>query len=272
MDDTLKQIKEKATSGDAEAQFGLGIMYYSGEEVSKNYKEAMKWYAKAAEQGHLEAQLNLGIMYRCGEGGAKNYSEAYKWLFQVAMADIDETEDINCFCGLSFTKQNAQFNLGEMYYLGDGVEQNYKEAFKWFTKSAEQKNEKALIALGNMYYYGDGIHRDYKKAFELFMKAAGHNYEENMGIQFILGVMYAEGQGVVQNYMEAYKWFLIVGMNAENVTVSFGATPEEIVEAKGFRQKEKVYRDKISERITAGQIKDSQKRAKEFVESKSIPF
>ena len=33
----------------------------------------------------------------------------------------------------------AQYNLALMYYRGDGVEKNINEAIKWFKKSAQQR-------------------------------------------------------------------------------------------------------------------------------------
>lgn len=38
---------------------------------------------------------------------------------------------------------SAQNELGDCYYYGLGVEQNYEEAVKWYRKSAEQGNEYA---------------------------------------------------------------------------------------------------------------------------------
>lgn len=37
-------------------------MYYNGEGVKKDYKEAIKWYSKAAEQGQENAKENLKIV------------------------------------------------------------------------------------------------------------------------------------------------------------------------------------------------------------------
>ena len=48
-----------AEQGDAEAQCGLGEMYYGGEGVPQDYAEAIKWWKLAAKQGHEEAQYNL---------------------------------------------------------------------------------------------------------------------------------------------------------------------------------------------------------------------
>ena len=38
---------------------------------------------------------------------------------------------------------SAQNSLGACYYNGEGVEQNYTEAVKWFRKAAEQGHEDA---------------------------------------------------------------------------------------------------------------------------------
>ena len=43
-------------------------MYYKGEGVTQDYKEAVKWYQLSAEQGHPEAQYKLGVMHENGKG------------------------------------------------------------------------------------------------------------------------------------------------------------------------------------------------------------
>ena len=45
----FEAIKRKAEQGDEVAQFNLGRLYYLGEGVEKDLKEAMKWFRKAAE-------------------------------------------------------------------------------------------------------------------------------------------------------------------------------------------------------------------------------
>jgi len=44
----------------------------------------------------------------------------------------------------------AQFNLGVMYFMGEGVEQSYNTAFEWFTLSADQGNADAQFFLLNL--------------------------------------------------------------------------------------------------------------------------
>ncbi|KPK25754.1 MAG: hypothetical protein AMJ61_11050 [Desulfobacterales bacterium SG8_35_2] len=66
----------------------------------------------------------------------------------------------------------AQFERGLMYYWGQGTPQNYKEALKWFNKSAKQGNPDAQYVLGGMYYLGDGVQQDYVLAHMWFDLAA----------------------------------------------------------------------------------------------------
>jgi len=73
-----------AEQGNAEAQFGLGVTYYLGQGVKKNYTEALKWFSKAAEQGKGDAQLNLGTMYSRGQGVPPDYGAAVTWYRKAA--------------------------------------------------------------------------------------------------------------------------------------------------------------------------------------------
>jgi hypothetical protein len=39
-------------------------MYYKGNAVPADEKQAVYWFRKAAEQGHADAQYTLGLLYR----------------------------------------------------------------------------------------------------------------------------------------------------------------------------------------------------------------
>ncbi|MEW5912716.1 MAG: tetratricopeptide repeat protein [Thermodesulfobacteriota bacterium] len=75
-----REFKPLAAKGDAVAQYNLGVMYYKGQGVPKDYKQAACWYRKAAEQGHTSAQYSLGAMYSKGEGVPKDNVLAHMWL------------------------------------------------------------------------------------------------------------------------------------------------------------------------------------------------
>jgi len=79
---------------------------------------------------------------------------------------------------------SAQYNLGLMYYKGQGVLQDYKTAVKWYRLAAEQGNANAQSNLGLMYYKGQGVLQDYKTAVKWYRLAAEQgnaNAQSNLG-------------------------------------------------------------------------------------------
>ena len=56
-------------------------MYWSGEGVPRDHKEAARLYLLAANQGYARAQNDIGFMLGFGEGvPPRDDVEAYKWL------------------------------------------------------------------------------------------------------------------------------------------------------------------------------------------------
>ena len=98
----------------------------------------------------------------------------------------------------------AQNRLGICYYAGEGIEQDYVEAVKWFQKSAEQGYKWGQYYLAIHYANGNGVEQNYEEAVKWYRKAAeqGHKDAQNR-----LGVCYYNGSGVEQNYEEAVKWY-----------------------------------------------------------------
>ena len=66
----------------------------------------------------------------------------------------------------------AQFNLGVMYRIGEGVPQDDAEAARWYSKAAEQGDANAQNNLGVMYRIGLGVPLDYAHAHMWFNLAA----------------------------------------------------------------------------------------------------
>ena len=56
--DALLELTHPAAArqGHADAQSFLGSLYYNGEGVPQDYKEAFRWFLAAAEQGNALAQ------------------------------------------------------------------------------------------------------------------------------------------------------------------------------------------------------------------------
>ncbi|MFZ1086179.1 MAG: tetratricopeptide repeat protein [Terracidiphilus sp.] len=98
----------------------------------------------------------------------------------------------------------AQYKLGYMYSHGQGLPQDYAEAFYWFSKSADQGNAMGENGLASMYLIGRGVAQDYAEALRLYQKAADQGYAK---AQYNLGKMYYYGEGVLQSNAEAALWY-----------------------------------------------------------------
>ena len=131
----------------------------------------------------------------------------------------------------------AQFNLGLMYYNGQGVAQDYQEAVRWYRLAAEQGDAVAQNNLGVMYYNGQGVAQDYQEAVRWYRLAAEQG---NAAAQTNLGVMYDNDQGVAQDYVRAHMWFNLAGVSGNPAAapnrgnVAARMTPAQIAEAQAM--------------------------------------
>lgn len=150
-----------AEQGDASAQYNLGLCYYLGNRVTKNYVEAVKWFRKAAMQGNAEAALKLYECYNNGHGVVKSDAEAMRWLSKAGDQGSSD----------------AQIELGDFYYLGLGVTKNYVKAAIWYYRAAMRGDARAQYNLACCYEKGEGVDQDYEKSIYWYRKAAAQGYE-----------------------------------------------------------------------------------------------
>lgn len=88
----------------------------------------------------------------------------YRMDFETALATLEplaESEDTQ-----------AQYQLGIMYYRGEGVLQDYEEAVRWFEQAAQSGDPDAQFNLGLMYANGTGVAQDHLQAHVWFSLAA----------------------------------------------------------------------------------------------------
>ncbi len=97
-----------------------------------------------------------------------------------------------------------QLSLGNLFYKGVEVTQDFNEAIKWFRLAAEQGHPDAQLNLGILYAAGQVVAQDNIEAVKWFRLAAD---QDNPQAQFNLGMLYNLGQGVEKNQTEAVKWY-----------------------------------------------------------------
>jgi TPR repeat protein len=116
----------------------------------------------------------------------KNYKKAYEIFLDLAEAG----------------NTDAQVSLGNMFYHGDGVEQDIESAYKWLERAAYQNDKEALYYCG-IHYLEDT--QEKKKGKEYLLKAMQLNY-----ISAILAMAYYYeygDQGFTQNVDKAIQLY-----------------------------------------------------------------
>ena len=58
-----------------------------------------------------------------------------------------------------FSDPNAQYNLARLYLDGSGVEQDARQAARWFNLAAEKGHHPAQAVLGHLLMTGQGVPR-----------------------------------------------------------------------------------------------------------------
>ena len=104
----LPWLRHHAHSGNKYALYHMASCYFSGRGLTKDEKEAARYYKLAADQGHADAQCCLGVSFANGAGVPKNVQEAARY-YKLA-ADQGHAE--------------AQCCLGVCYDVGEGVPKN----------------------------------------------------------------------------------------------------------------------------------------------------
>lgn len=97
-----------------------------------------------------------------------------------------------------------QYAYGVCYEKGWGVDQDWGEAFAWYTKAANQNNGPAFNSLGNLYRMGTGVEANPNKAFEFYTKGAAEKDAQSM---LNLGNCYYYGMGVEKDVQTAVRWW-----------------------------------------------------------------
>jgi len=109
----------------------------------------------------------------------------------------------------------AIIKIGTLYLWGESrVSRDPKMAAHWFQKAASLGDKTGRDYMANLYLEGEGVEKNYKAAYKLFAELAKEKYP---GVEGKLGVMYKDGLGVTQDFSKAHYWLRkSVGAVGEN--------------------------------------------------------
>ena len=63
------------------------------------------------------------------------------------------------------TRVGFFYYKGDPFYRGDGFPQDYAKAMKWWRKAADQGYAEAQFDVGHMYWFGEGVSKDLVQSY-----------------------------------------------------------------------------------------------------------
>lgn len=148
---SLEKLKSRAESGDAEAQFEVGLMYHDDKNTANSEKKTSYWITKSAENGFLPAQAAMVILYKAGIGVEKDIKKEIWWLRLTAIRGVVD----------------SQYQLGQFQsntFISDKYDIPYspREGIRWLENAAEEGHVEAMLSLGKIYRDGSLVEKKYK--------------------------------------------------------------------------------------------------------------
>ncbi|MFT4178561.1 MAG: hypothetical protein QM612_03745 [Thermomonas sp.] len=240
--DVLARLQAGAEAGDAEAQFGLGAVYYDQTlpGIERNYPLAVQWFSRAAQKGHAPAEFAMGLAYTHGSGVPKDGNQAAIWYEKAAakghlpamhnlgvlLSDgkADPPDDLRRAINLLQTAADqgdadAQNALGVRYAYGIGLAQNYQQAIHWYIKAAKQGDPRAQTNLGILAEDGLGMPKDHAAAARWYEMAVARNHAP---AKWRLADLLRNGWGTATDYARAMKLYREEAETGETTNGDFG--------------------------------------------------
>lgn len=225
-----------ANSGDAAAQFNMGVMYANGLGVDRDMGVAMDWWENAARQLHVRAAHNLALAMLAGEPHDGSREDA----------ETDYTAVLRYLkIGSDAGYPNSEYTLGKLYAEGVGVEKDERRAAELFLSASIKGFAKAQYNLGKIYRDGTGMKADEGLSLFWFAEAAERGHPR---AQDRMAHRRLNGEGVPKDDIEALKWAILAA-------------------AQGVETSQKL-RFQLTTQMTQREISEAEKRAGAFAPRK----
>ena len=223
-----------AEDGHAPSQEEVGLRLLSGLGAKVDVQRAVLYLYFAAAANQSMAQLALGYRHMHGLGVPKSCSAAVLYYLTPAERVVEAARGPAPFPGIERIRLSvdhdatynpareqemvqyfqytadmgnvdAQTAIGQLFNLGSrGIEQDFSQAFRYFTAAAAAGDMDATAHLGHLYANGLGVPPDNDTALEYFRKGAAQGHGHAL---YGLGYMHLAGAGVEANVKKAIQFF-----------------------------------------------------------------
>lgn len=159
----------------------MGNMYNEGDGVECDRKRALELYQRALDEGYLEAYNSMAWYYLVN-------METFQY-----RDDAEIQQGISLLRkGIEYGVAMCLSTLAYCHQEGIGVLKKTEQAFRWYKKAAEAGDPGSYFNIGCMYYYGNGCQENNAEAWKWFIRGSQIPFGSCF---YQLGLMCQEGYG-----------------------------------------------------------------------------
>lgn len=188
-------------NGNLDSIYPLAELLFDENFNLYNVNEAINLCEKGISSGQYDCTYLLGYAYDYGKGIEVNKDLAEK-NYQICINNSKNQELIS----------NSKFELAGILWKKASDQNDMNNIIKLYEDAINNTNFKAMYILGDKYYRGDKIEQDYDLAMFYFRMAARYNYGR---AEFNIGKMYELGLGVIKSYEKAIEWYKLASTHGE---------------------------------------------------------
>lgn len=123
--------------------------------------------------------------------------------------NMDKGKAFGCYSAAAYQGLvQAQCNVGYCYWNGIGVKEDKAQAVGWYRTAARNGDANAQYTLGMCYEFGINVNMDMTTAVKWFSKAAHQGLAQ---AQFALASCYDMGIGIKEDNFQAFEWYKKAG-------------------------------------------------------------
>ena len=194
-------LYESYENGNFDSIYPLAELLFDENFNLYNVNEAINLCEKGISSGQYDCAYLLGYVYDYGKGIEVNKDLAEK-NYQICINNSKNQELIS----------NSKFELAGILWSKASDQNDMNNIIKLYEDAINNTNFKAMYILGDKYYRGDKIEQDYDLAMFYFRMAARYNYGR---AEFNIGKMYELGLGVIKSYEKAIEWYKLASTHGE---------------------------------------------------------
>ncbi len=204
----LQDLLPKARTGDARAQYAVGMMYLLGQGATQSLNEGSRWIQLSAHAKMPQAMLALAALYDVGVTVPLDPMHATQLR--------DEAARLGLTYARTMLKDDSTLRGQRDFRRASALTdfKMYKLALSYARKAADAGSANGQLLLGRAYHFGLGVPVDVAAALALYQKSSAGGLADGSRA---VGYMYEFGLSVPVNRPQALTYYDLAAQRGSDI-------------------------------------------------------